>query len=111
MTEKQILIVFSTCPDADTAARIGRALVEESLAACVNVVPGIRSIYAWKGEVHDEAEMLMMLKTTVNRFEDLRERLLALHPYEVPEVVAVGAAGGHDAYFRWVAESTRTPGE
>ena len=111
MTEKQILIVLSTCPDGDTAAGIGRTLVAEALAACVNVVPGIRSIYAWKGEMQDEAESLMILKTTTDRFEALRERLVALHPYELPEVVALATAGGHDAYFRWVAEATRTPGE
>lgn len=109
MNAKTILIVLSTAPDAETAARIGRTLVEESLAACVNVVPGLRSIYAWQGAVQDEAEVLMIIKTTAERFPGMKERLVGLHPYELPEVVALSPAAGHDAYFRWVAEATRTP--
>ena len=75
MNEKTILMVFSTCPDAETAARIGRVLVEESLAACVNVLPGARSIYAWQGAVQDETEAMMIIKTTTGRFPELRDRL------------------------------------
>jgi periplasmic divalent cation tolerance protein len=111
MNEKDILVVLSTCPDAEIAAGLGRALVEARLAACVNILPGIRSIYAWQGEVQDEPEVLMILKTTADRFPALRERLVALHPYDVPEVVAVSAAAGHDAYFRWVAKATQAPDE
>lgn len=109
MNTNNILVILSTCPDADTAARIGRTLVEESLAACVNVVPGIRSIYLWRGEAQDEPEALMIMKTTADKLPGLKKRLLALHPYELPEVVALSAAGGHDAYFDWVAAATRTP--
>jgi periplasmic divalent cation tolerance protein len=109
MNTQDILLVFSTCPDLATAQRLGRALVEQSLAACVNVVPGIRSLYVWNDAVRDEPEVLLVLKTAADRFEDLRTRLVELHPYEVPEVVAVRAADGHDAYLRWVAAATRTP--
>jgi periplasmic divalent cation tolerance protein len=109
MNEKTLFLVFSTTPDIDTAVRIGRALVEKSLAACVNVLPAVRSIYAWQGAVQDETEVLMIIKTTAERFPELRDRLLEMHPYELPEVVAVSPAAGHDAYFRWVAEATRTP--
>ena len=109
MTDNEILIVLSTCPDAETAAGIARALVQERLAACVNIVPAVRSIYAWQDGIQDEAEVLMVLKTTGARFPGLRERLLALHPYDVPEVVALRTSGGHDAYFDWVAQATRTP--
>lgn len=109
MNEKTILIILSAVPDAETAARIGRTLVEESLAACVNVVPGVRSIYAWQGAVHDESEVLMIMKTTAGRFPELKDRLVGLHPYTLPEVIALSSAAGHDAYFRWVAEATRTP--
>ena len=109
MIEKDIMIVFSTCPDAESASRIGRALVEERLAACVNVVPGIRSIYRWQGAIEDQSEVLMIVKTTADRLAQMSERLVELHPYDVPEVVAVSVAGGHDAYFRWVAEATRAP--
>ncbi len=109
MINQDILVVLSTFPEADTATRIGRVLVEEALAACVNVVPGIRSIYAWRGAVQDEPEVLMIVKTTSARLPQLRDRLLELHPYDLPEVVALSTAGGHDAYFRWVAEATRAP--
>ena len=109
MNYQDFFIVLSTAPDADAAARIARTLVDESLAACVNIVPGIRSIYAWKGTVQDEPEVLMVAKTTAARAAACRERLVALHPYEVPEVVAVRLADGHDAYLRWIASATRTP--
>lgn len=108
MNDKDLLLVFSTCPDPATAERLGKALVGESLAACVNIVPGIRSIYVWDGALQDEAEVLLIFKTTAFRFAALRARLLELHPFEVPEVVAVEAAGGHDAYLRWVAAATGT---
>jgi len=109
MNKQDFLLVLSTCPDAATAERIARALVEESLAACVNVVPGVRSIYLWNGAVQDTQEFLMIAKTTATRVEELRVRLVDIHPYEVPEVVAVRLADGHDAYLRWIAAATRTP--
>ena len=109
MINQDFMLVLSTCPDAATAERIARALVEESLAACVNVVPGVRSIYLWNGAVQDTREFLMIAKTTATRVEELRARLVDMHPYEVPEVVAVRLADGHDAYLRWIAAATRTP--
>lgn len=101
------LVVFITTPTADVAAQIARALVEERLAACGNVVPGLRSIYRWEGEIHDEAEALLVLKTTRARFEALRERALALHPYEVPEVIALPIEAGSAPYLEWIAAETR----
>lgn len=98
-------LVFVTCPDAEVAARLARALVEERLAACGNVVPGLRSIYRWQGEVHDEAEVLLLLKTTPAAFAALRDRVQALHAYDVPEIVAVDVAAGLPAYLAWIAES------
>jgi periplasmic divalent cation tolerance protein len=103
------MLVLSTCPDAVTAEGIARTLVEESLAACVNVVPGVRSIYLWNDAVQDTQEVLMIAKTTDARIGELRGRLVEMHPYEVPEVVAVRVADGHDAYLRWIAAATRTP--
>jgi periplasmic divalent cation tolerance protein len=91
------------------ALGLATTLVDERLAACVNVLPDVRSIYAWQGAVQDESEVLMIIKTTAGRFPELRDRLVGLHPYKLPEVVAVSPAAGHDAYFRWVAEATRTP--
>jgi periplasmic divalent cation tolerance protein len=108
MIEQELMIVFTTAPDAATAERIARALVEEGLAACVNRVPGLRSTYVWDGAIHDDEEILMIAKTTAARLPALRERLVALHPYELPEVIAVRVADGHDPYLRWVAMATGT---
>lgn len=96
------LLALSTCPDADTAARIARALVEEKLAACVNRVPGIASTYRWQGGVHDDAEVLLLIKTTRARFEALRARLVELHPYDVPELLAFDVTDGHGPYLDWL---------
>jgi len=101
------LIVFTTLPDAATAASVARVLVEEHLAACVSRVPAVASTYVWDGAVHEETELLLLIKTTRERFEALRERLLAVHPYELPEIIAVEAAAGHAPYLAWIADSTR----
>lgn len=101
------LVVLVTVPTHERAAEMARALVEERLAACGNVVPGLRSIYRWEGKVEDEPEALLLLKTTRARFDALRERVLALHPYEVPEVVAVPVEAGSAPYLAWIAGETR----
>jgi periplasmic divalent cation tolerance protein len=100
------LVVLVTAPTAERAAELARALVEERLAACGNVVPAIRSIYRWEGKVQDEAEALLVLKTTRARFDALRARVLALHPYEVPEVVALAVDAGSAPYLAWIAAET-----
>ena len=100
------LVVLVTAPSAEAAAGIARALVEERLAACGNVVPGLRSIYRWEGKVHDDAEALLVLKTTRSRFPALRDRVLALHPYEVPEVLALPVEAGNEKYLAWVRAET-----
>ena len=97
-----VLVVFCTCPDEASAARIAHALVEERLAACVNRLPGVRSTYRWKDVVHEDSEVLLVVKTAEGRFEALRERVMALHPYELPELVAVKVAAGSAPYLRWV---------
>jgi periplasmic divalent cation tolerance protein len=99
-------IVHCTCPDAVTADRIATALVDEGLAACVNVLPGVRAVYRWQGAVEHADEVLLLAKTTAGRLVALTARICQLHPYELPEVVAVEAAGGSPAYLAWVAEAT-----
>jgi periplasmic divalent cation tolerance protein len=106
VTAADVLVVLVTAPSAEKAAELGRALVSERLAACANVVPGIRSVYWWDGKVQDEPEALILLKTTRARFEELRDRVLALHPYQVPEVVALGIEAGSDRYLEWIARET-----
>jgi periplasmic divalent cation tolerance protein len=100
------IIVLSTCPDEATAERIANALVGEQLAACVNRIAGVLSIYRWKGEVHRDTEQLLIIKTTRDRFDALRERIVALHPYELPEVIAVDVAAGFDRYLAWIERET-----
>jgi len=102
-----VLVVLVTAPTADRASALARALVEERLAACGNVLPGMRSIYRWEGKVEDEPEALLVLKTTRDRFEALRDRVLALHPYQTPEVVALPVETGSAAYLAWVVGETR----
>lgn len=98
-----VQVALSTAPDGETAARIARALVEERLAACVNLVPAVRSIYRWQDRVEDEAEVLLVIKTRAERIDALAARLRALHPYELPELVALPVAAGSAAYLAWVA--------
>ena len=103
----RVLLCYCTCPDAATALQLAQVLVKESLAACVNHVPGIRSTYRWQGEVTTDSEELLLIKTTEARFSAMQERLLALHPYELPEVIAVPVEHGHAAYLAWVGASVR----
>jgi periplasmic divalent cation tolerance protein len=101
-----VLLCYCTCPDADSAQRIAEALVAERLAACVNRLPGIASTYRWQGEVATDSEHLLLIKTTAARFEALRTRLLTLHPYDLPELIAVPVEHAHAPYLAWVREST-----
>ncbi len=102
-----VVAVLVTVPDAGKAAELARALVEERLAACGNVIAGVRSIYRWEGKVQDEGEVLLVLKTARRRFPDLLARLRSLHPYEVPEILAIPVEEGNGAYLDWVDQSTR----
>jgi periplasmic divalent cation tolerance protein len=101
------VIVLSAVGAPPDAERIARALVEERLAACANVVPGVVSVYRWKGVVERENELMLVIKTTGERVEHLKARLLELHPYELPEVVVIPIVGGHQAYLDWLAEQVR----
>ncbi|CAN5606347.1 divalent-cation tolerance protein CutA [soil metagenome] len=99
-------LVHCTCPDAETATRIAQAVVSEHLAACVSVLPGVRSLYRWEGAVEQADEMLLLAKTTLARLDALTARIQELHPLELPEVIAVEVVGGSAAYLAWVAEAT-----
>jgi periplasmic divalent cation tolerance protein len=101
----RVLLVFTTFPDADTARELGTKLVEEQVAACVNLLAPALSVYRWNGGVETAAEVPAIVKTTAGRFPELRELLLRIHPYEVPELVAVPVEDGAAAYLSWVAES------
>lgn len=100
------LLVLTTCPDPGTASSIARALVEERLAACVNRLDGIASTYRWQDETREDTECLLLIKTSAHTFERLAERIRALHPYELPELIAVPVERGLPAYLRWMTEAT-----
>jgi len=101
-----IRVVLTTLPSPDKAAEIARILVDEQLAACVNLLPSVRSIYRWQGAVSDDTETLALIKTTAARYDALAARLLSLHPYEVPEILALSPSSGHAPYLAWLATST-----
>ncbi|WP_242112916.1 divalent-cation tolerance protein CutA [Luteimonas aquatica] len=106
-----VRIVFCTCPDAGTAERIAQALVGERLAACVNLLPGVESVYRWQGALERSREVQLIAKTVEPRLEALIARVRALHPYELPEILAIAASGGLPDYLDWVrAETGHPPG-
>jgi periplasmic divalent cation tolerance protein len=100
------IVVFVTAPDEQTAALIGRTLVEERLAACANLVGPIRSIYRWQGTVEDAAERLILIKTRASHYAALEVRVKQLHPYEVAEIIALEIKEGSPQYLDWIWEST-----
>lgn len=100
------VIVFTTVGAAADAGALARTLVEERLAACVNILPEMTSVYRWKGAVEEDRERLLVMKTTRRTVDRLRARIHSLHAYEVPEFLVLPVEDGSDAYLRWVAEST-----
>jgi periplasmic divalent cation tolerance protein len=108
MTDK--IVVFSTCSTPEEAAQIARKLIEERLAACVNVAPRIRSFYRWKGAIEESDECLLIIKSSRDRFERLRVELEKVHTYEVPEVVAVPVTAGSPNYLNWIEGELNPPG-
>ena len=101
-----VVVVLTTVPEGDKGEAIARALVEERLAACVNVLAPMTSIYRWRGAVERESEQQMIIKTTRGRVAALQSRLSALHPYELPEFLVLAVADSSSAYFEWVGQET-----
>jgi periplasmic divalent cation tolerance protein len=106
-----VVVALSTCPDEKTAREIAERLVTERLAACVNRVGGAKSTYFWDGGLQDDEEILLIIKTTQDRLPALRDRIKALHPYELPELIALGVAGGNEGYLDWVRQGVAAKGE
>jgi periplasmic divalent cation tolerance protein len=105
MTDKRI--VLSTAGSVEQARKIAQALVEQRLAACVNIVPGVESVYRWQDKVETAGEWLLVMKTTAGAFPALRQALLVLHSYEVPECLMLAVEDGDTAYLEWIGESVR----
>jgi len=106
MTE--FIIVFITAPNEKEAAAISQTIVGERLAACINIIPSVRSIYRWQGRVEDEQEVLMIVKTKKSLFERLQERVKELHSYEVPEIIGLPLVEGGKEYLDWLGQETDT---
>lgn len=104
------LIVLTTVGSHDDAKRLGRTLVEERLAACVNIIEGLQSIYRWQGSIHEEAEFLLIVKTVASRLDALQARVLEIHPYDLPEIVVIEPPSVSAGYMAWLEEETRPLG-
>jgi periplasmic divalent cation tolerance protein len=107
--DDEALIVLTNLPDREAAIALARALVQRRLAACVNVLGACASVYRWKGDIEETAEVPVLIKTRASRYEELESAIRALHPYELPEVVAVPVVRGLPEYLDWVAEETAIP--
>lgn len=100
-----IVIVFSTLPDVNQANLVAKTLVEEGLVACVNILPGVQSVYRWQGQIESSAEVMLLIKTTEQAYPELEQKIKALHPYELPEIMAISPVAGLPAYLDWVVQS------
>ncbi|MBK8182042.1 MAG: divalent-cation tolerance protein CutA [Candidatus Competibacteraceae bacterium] len=107
--ESQPLVVYCTCPDLAVAERIAEAVVDERLAACANIVPGLISIYRWQGQIRRDPELLLILKTREVVYRLLEARICELHPYEVPEIIALPIEIGAVKYLAWLDDHTGAP--
>jgi periplasmic divalent cation tolerance protein len=101
------LVILCTVPDRGSGERIARSLVQERLAGCVNLVPGVVSTFRWEGEVKEEQELLMIIKTAAGRFEAVREAIIKLHPYDIPEVIALPITEADPKYIAWLTENSK----
>ena len=100
------ILIYNTVPNEEVGQKIAQALVEQQLAACVSMVPGLKSVYRWQGKVEHANEICLMIKTTSDRLEELQASLLSLHPYTVPELIAVPITGGLPTYLQWIVDET-----
>jgi len=101
------LIILCTCPNQTVAEELATTLVEQGIAACINIIPKVTSIYKWQGKLEKDDEVLMLIKTDQSRYQDLEQALLSLHPYELPEIIAVPVELGLTGYLNWVTQCTK----
>ncbi len=104
MSSTDALVILCTAPNSDIGAMLARGLVEKQLAACVNLIAGVRSFYRWKGQVEDDGEVQLVVKTRASRFDDVRAWIEENHPYDTPEILALPVTAGSDAYLAWIGD-------
>ena len=104
------IVVLTTADSDELARKIAGALVEAGEAACVNIIPGIRSVYRWQDKVVDEGEVLLFIKSSEERFEAIRSRIRSLHPYQVPEVISIPIIAGDEEYLHWLQDRIKAEG-
>lgn len=104
--EDEAILVLCTAPDADVGAELARGLVEQHLAACVNIVPGLRSFYVWQGKLNDDNEVQLLIKTRTSRAKEVETWISEHHPYDTPEILFVTIRGGSDKYLDWLRQQT-----
>lgn len=109
MATRSYQLVITTCPDDDLAESLATALVKEGLAACVNILPTVRSIYKWQGQIESAEEFLLIIKSRVEDYPAVEQRITQLHSYELPEVIAVPIVNGLPAYLAWLENPDRVP--
>lgn len=109
MAGEDAILILSTVPDEDKGLEIARALVGEKLAACVTVLPRATSVYRWEGKIAEDGEYVLLIKTRAGRFAELEARLKSLHPYKVPEIIALPVVNGSPAYLNWISTETSGP--
>lgn len=102
------LMVICNCPDHQVAEQMAATLVDEKLAACINIMPEMKSVYRWQGQVESDLEVQVQIKTTAALYDKLQQRISALHPYEVPEIIALPILRGSPSYMQWITENTDT---
>ena len=106
--QDQYQLVLCTCPDQDSAQIIAEHLIDQKLAACVNILPGITSIYSWQGKRESAQELLLVIKTTKTVYDSLEKTITELHPYELPEIIAANIENGSAGYLSWISNSIST---
>ena len=107
--KSEVMVVLCTFPDFEKARQIGAVLVEKQVAACINLIPGVTSIYRWEGKIEEEGEVLGVIKTTAEAYAALETAILELHPYDTPEVLALPVGKGAEKYLAWVAGQVGQP--
>ena len=105
MSEDKYIIVFCTAPNEPTGKTIATELVGSKLAACVNILPGLTSVYSWKDNIETDSEALLMIKTVLSRYAEIEKKIRELHPYEIPEIIAIDVVSGSNDYLSWITES------